>query len=480
MTEIKGTHEITYDEIDAINTTRLWHSNKSPSALEKIRKLLARLHAPATIQRGFSTEIKNQAPYVEKLKDIVKKITGKEATYVPMDKVPEYREKNQELWKEYLAAKRAVDGVYKNALQNYVTDIGSPQPINEVREHLESQGIEHRLPHEGFTGLIGADGRLYTKHGDLIVPGIPSHEAKIIENRSYDPEKDKSPDNRDRNFVFTTILPTKNAKGESNTQYYYTDTKQKQKDVHKFDVVQQMLKIEKKIVGAWRKDLMQHDDEAKKIMATQCEITYLTAMRIGGKDNENKKGKTYGLTTLLVGNVKRKGNAIVLEYIGKDSAQQSHKITPDTKFEDEVIHVINVLIAGKKRAELLWENEGVVYGDSKLRAYFKTVCSVPGATPHKIRHMRGTRLAMQELPKLQEKLLSKRNLTQSTVDSEFKASITKIGKLLGHVRGIGGEAVPTWSTALANYIDPGVVKDFYSAFEDRGIRMSKSVLNAIS
>ena len=473
MPSIRKNHEVDYEEIDLINTARLWHGNRAPAKIASIKKLINRLHLSSDIQRGFTEEIKSQGPFIEILKETVKKLTGKEGLVIPMEKIPEYREKDPELWKVYLEASRAVNGIYKSALHNYITQVGSPQPIQKVREHLESLGIVHRLPNKAFTGMIDNEGRLYTNDGKLI-KGVPSPESKIVQNKDYEHDAEG------KSSVFKTILPTKNAKGENNEAYYYTEEKLKENKQGKFDVIQRMLKVERKMVAAWRKDLVQNTDEDSKVLAAQCEITYLTAMRIGGAGNENKKGKTYGLTTLLVGNLKKRGTSIALDYIGKDAVHQTHVISPGDRYEKEVIRVLNILAEGKRRADLLFELDGVVFGASKLRTYFKKICPIAEATPHKIRHLRGTRLADEMLPPLQAKLLKKRNLSQAMVNEEFKNAVTKIGKILGHVRGVKTEAKATWSTAVNAYIDPSVVLDFYAGFADMGIRVPKFLLRAVN
>jgi len=385
-----------------------------------------------------------------------------------------YRNEKPDLWEAYLHARTNVNAVYKQELHNVTAKPGT-LPIGEVRKQLEAKKIVHNLPAKELDKhLIDGEGLVYTEHGDRIT-GVPAAESKIRVNPDYDRNKD-SESGKNNNWVFQAILPTKNAKGVNNKQYYYTENKKGVNKAHKFDVVQEMLKIEKKIVNGWRKDLKSRD-MAVAIPAAQCEITYITACRIGGKDNENKNGKTFGLTTWTVGDVKRRGESILFDYIGKDTVHQIHKIDPKTPEEQRVIEIVKKLCAGKPRVAELWTFDDTTYTAAKLRTYFSHICPVEGATPHKIRHLRGTRLAMQILEPLKEKLLKqKKPVTQSIVDKEFKDAMTKVGSLLGHVRGVESEAKATWSTAVKSYIDPGTMIEFYESFEDAGVRVPKFLL----
>lgn len=467
---------VTFDEVALIKSLFSWHTSKNPTQLANIRKLVSRVKMPELLRNAFVKDAGSQTEYVEKLQQIVKQLTGKPGTFISMVDAPKYRDEKPDLWKAYLSAARNVNAVYKQELHNITAKTGT-LPIGEIRKQLEAKKIVHNLPAKELDKhLIDGEGRIYTEHGDRIT-GVPAAEAKIRVNPDYDKNKDNE-SGKNNNWVFQTVLPTKNAKGVNNTQYYYTENKKGVNKAHKFDVVQQMLKIEKKIVSGWRKDL-KSKNMAVAIPAAQCEITYLTACRIGGKDNENKKGKTFGLTTWTVGNVKRRGESILFDYVGKDSVHQIHKIDPKSPEEQRVIAVVKKLCEGKPRAAELWAFDGTTYTAEKLRSYFSHICPVEGATPHKIRHLRGTRLAVQMLEPLKEKLLKqKKPVTQSLVDKEFKDAMTKVGSLLGHVRGVESEAKATWSTAVKSYIDPGTMIEFYESFEDAGVRVPKFLLTA--
>lgn len=473
MAKIRSNNKVSFDEIATLNALRSWHATQNENSLNIARKLLTRINMPKLLQQEFVQDVKSQAVYLKNLEHIVKQLTGTPGYTVPMEDAANIRETAPEaLWKQYLDARKAADLIYKQELHNYMAQHGSPQPIQNVRKHLQQKGVKaHRLPPMGFEGQIDAEGHLYTSEGKKLAVNTLYPGATVVMNPDYDSAKDLEA-GKNNNWYIKTILPTLNAKGGNNTQYIYVNDKRKVNQNAKFEVVQQMLQQEATIVGKWRKDLSS-TDATICVPAAQCEISYLTAARIGGKDNENKQGKTYGLTTWLAGNVKKRGPSLIFDYVGKDSVQQQHTLSPDTPAIERVIKIVNTLLVDKKRSDPLWEYAGHEFNDSRLRAYFKTVCSVPGATIHKIRHLRGTRLMEEQLPGLTEKLLKSRTLSQAMVDSAVKSAAEAVGDLLGHRRGVGEAQKITPLTALKSYIDPSLLNDFYDSLQERNIRRPK-------
>jgi hypothetical protein len=396
--------------------------------------------------------------------------------YVPLEQQTELRKKNPSVWSEYLAIRRELNAMYRQELRDFVRDRGGSAPVEDARRYFEQRGIPHRLP-KGFDGLVGEDGNLLTKHGKPLKTGIGGDvnnidpAARIVMNPKYDPKLDSTGKKGDGNWVFKAILPTKKAGTDrNNEQYFYTGDRHLKNRAAKFDVVEKLLACEERMVRAWRKDLMGKDWE-RQILAAQCELIYETCARVGGRDNQNRNGQTFGLTTLTVGHVKKRGNSLILDYVGKDSAQQRHILKPETPAMRKVIAVILDLCESKKRKDLLWEKDGIVFNANRLRTYFRQISGVPDASPHKLRHLRGTRLARTELELVSEKLAKRRGgVDQRSVDAAFKEALTTVGKLLGHVKGVGTEQKTTWTTAAKNYIDPSVMIEFYEQWRSSGVR----------
>ena len=459
-------------ELSLYTDARSWLRSGSDNSYARIQKLIGKAGLGKGLVHSFAAGAPDAAPAVQAVREIVRKLTGRAGDQVPLEDTVALREKKPALWKDYLAAKRAVNEIYKQAIREYVRSSKDGNvDIDEAIAYLEKQGIPHPLP-KGYVGRVNEDGALMTEDGVLLKTGTGGDvmridpQATIVMNPAYNPNGGKG-----ATWYFKTILPTKSASGRNNEQYFYTGEKLSENRAHKFQVIEGLMANEAKMVKRWRADL-QGANFDKKVLAAQCELVYDTCARVGGKDNANKKGQTFGLTTLRVGNVKRKGTSRILEYIGKDAALQKHVLKPSGQAMRTVIELLDDLTEGKVRNDLLWEHDGVIYDANKLRTYFKQVAGVPGATPHKLRHLRGTRLAQQELDKVLEALQKSRSgVSQSAVDKAFQAALTNVGKILGHVKGIGAEQKTVWSTAAKNYVDPSVMVEFYKQFQQTGVRV---------
>lgn len=476
MQTIKQDKQIYHDEIDLLNAFRLWHTGAvegKPAKLDVIRKLLGGIKAfPKPALTVLRAEAGDPSEDIVAMKHVVKALTGKEGMFISMTDREKLRDSHPKEWAEYLAIKARLNKIYKTHLMNHIRDIGSPQPLDQVRKHMHEQGIPHALPPKEFKGLIGDAGELYTVHGSKLAGTPPAQDAKVSMNPNYDPAKDQVGGAKDNNFYAVVTNPSVNRNGKNNTVYLYTQEKVTANRKARFQLVSDLIDQEKKYVTAWRRDL-RGKDIPKRILAAMCEITYLTALRVGGKGNGTVDEETFGLSTLTVGDVKKRGDAILLEYKGKKGVPQKHSISPATNDEKRVIDTVWLCAEGKRRADELWTYDGEVFNASKLNKYLKSVCSVPGATVHKLRHVRGTGIALTILPPLAEKLNKKRDpLTQTLVDAEFKKAMTQVGKLLGHMAGIDGAQKIQWSTAAKNYVDPAVIKDF---FDEIDVKPSKTM-----
>jgi hypothetical protein len=92
-------------------------------------------------------------------------------------------------------------------------------------------------------------------------------------------------------------------------------------------------------------------------------------------------------------------------------------------------------------------------------------------TVHKLRHVKGTEVFKQLLEENKAKIFERKNpLTQAEADKMLKLLATKVGGILGHVRGVGAGQKVTGATALQAYIDPSVVRDYYTRLNLRAPR----------
>ena len=412
----------------------------------------------------------NNAITVKALRRCVKKMIGVPKSFVPVDKVADARADFPDEWKEYLALAKMVRDASNSIIMDASRAANGKLTVPKAREILESIGLPCHLP-KGFDGYIDKNGALVTKSGRPIhtAGGQPVYRvdpsAKIVMNPAY---KEGAEGNQ---WVFKAVFPTVNAKGKNNEGYFYTDNHRKVSRVGKFNLVEQMLGLEKKMVRGWRQALIKKTITDTKVYATQCELIYDTCARVGSVGNANRKGSTYGLTTLEARHVTFRGNGATIKYVGKDAVVQQHRIAPATKELAAVIDMLKLLREGKRPKDPLWELEGKLYNASGLRAYFRTLCPIAGASPHKIRHLRGTRLALGLFEKAADVLLGKKTPpTEKQVHEVFQKALMEVGKILGHVRGVGTDQKTTWTTAAKSYVDVGVMLQFYDQFADFKIR----------
>ncbi len=223
---------------------------------------------------------------------------------------------------------------------------------------------------------------------------------------------------------------------------------------------------------------MRNTNPEVRIPATLVELSFLTCIRIGTVGNATKGAPTEGLTTLKVGNIKKRGTSRVLDYVGKDAVHQISVIAPITTENRQIVKLLDELSmttddegkrVPKARKDFLFTHEGTYYSAARVRAYWKAITG--SSKFHKIRTLRGTLLATQLLNEAADSVLKKRTIDQKVVDAAFKAALTQVGSLLGHVRGVGTNQKVTWATAAASYVDPPVQRDFYAKFADKGIRL---------
>lgn len=84
-------------------------------------------------------------------------------------------------------------------------------------------------------------------------------------------------------------------------------------------------------------------------------------------------------------------------------------------------------------------------------------------TVHKLRHVKGTQVFKELLAENEAKIFNRKTpMSQGEADKTLKFLATKVGAILGHVRGVGEGQKVTGATALQAYIDPAVILDYYS------------------
>jgi hypothetical protein len=361
------------------------------------------------------------------------------------------------------------NAVWRDELTAFVNKSGKKAvPYTDIYNYLNSKKIDNPLT-PGFTGLMDANGKIYTTKGKAIIGAIPTKDSgfTIKMNDEYDPREDNQ-------NVYTTI---NNKTGEV-SQHVYTVNYRKNKNEIKFQAVHELMKKIDKIQKTWLTFLRRSDFSRPCVAATVLQTVWAFGARLGTKGNatQTTRGRvsTYGIGTLERRHVKIQGNTVTLAYPGKKAVRQVHVINGGAGTEAKYMAKNIIMFCKDKQPnDKIFQYEDPegrlrTISGGELRGFFRKLGAPQEATPHKIRHVKGTELFMQLVAEHKDEL--KVGITQAKGDKLFKEICAKVGELLGHVRGIGKQQKPTGATAMGNYIAPDVMIQFY---KDLKLRMPK-------
>jgi hypothetical protein len=439
--------------LDLVVACAAYFVSESPRALQKVMKLAVDLDEPE-INAAFVVKPADQKSFVKPLQKIVKATTGKEGSILTAEEQKKLKAKFPNLHKEYLHLRKQFNESWRMAMRKYIVDSGRKAlPFTKVVGFLEGKGLKHTLP-KGFEGLIDANGKLYTTAGKLIKT-IPGPGFSVQMNPDYDPKKDDQ-------YVFTTI---NDATGDR-SQHVYTVNYSKTKTTEKFEKVRALGAVIGKIHAKWIPYMKRSDKSPQCVASTMLDIIMHFSARIGSMANATGGQSTQGLSTLLVKNLRVKGQGVVLDYKGKDAVRQIHVIDGTTPESKILVKNLKLFVQGKDPKDFLFtfvwnERESRMTGNM-VNKWFAKLGAPEGVTVHKLRHTRGTQIFEDLLKENEDKIFNaKKPLTQAQADAWFKKLATEVGEQLGHVRGVGKQQKVTPSTAIANYIDPTIMVGYY-------------------
>lgn len=419
-------------------------------ALSRIEKNVGYLQ-DTSLASLFQAEIENQDAAKSKAEKLAKKMGGEG---VNIDAEARKKYKGTATLKEFNAAKRSLNAVPKNFIMNLVRSSGEPYlPVHDVLHSLKEAGIKvHTVP-EGFDGMIDDNMRYYTTAGKLLA-GSPTGEIHM--NPEYDPKKDNS-------FVCEY-----KAQMAQNFSYLYTTSYKARRTKAKFEKVAQFDKKFDSLRKKWLRDFKADGITTQKgVFAMLAELVYQTSGRIGSTAGKTDGKTTYGISTLLVGHYKLRGKDRLLEYSGKKAQIQKHKLMTSNPNQKLIIEALDEMAKGKVRKDRLITFKGRGVTGSGLNKYLKSIGLPSGVTVHKFRTMRGTVLAKKILEKNPFKNRT-RQPKATVVNKWLKTALEKVAKELGHF----SNGKITVATAIANYIDPVILGDFYN---EVGIRMPVTI-----
>jgi hypothetical protein len=451
-TDIQKDPHIPQNLVDMLTAASIYLMSRNQNKLASLTRLVTDLDEP-NLAQAFVVGPQDQKSFVKPLQKIVKVFTGRNDAVLTAEESKALKAKKPELHAEYLRLRKEFNLAWRTELRNYVFESGKKAiDYKKAVAYLEGRGMKHTLP-VGFEGLIDGNGKIYTSAGKMIktMPG-PGFSVKM--NPDYDPKLDDQ-------YVFTTV----SAEGTGG-QHVYTVAYSKAKTEQKFEKVHKLMASIEAIRKKWLPFVKKSDKSPQCVASTMLEIVYQYSARIGSVGNSTGGKETFGLSTLLVKNLKLSGNKAVLAYPGKDAVPQKHVIDGSSALSKVLVSNLSKLADGKDAKEALFT---YVFNDKEQRMsagsvnkWFTKLGAPKDVTVHKMRHVKGTQIFEALLEEHKDKIFNPdKPLTQANADAVFKKLATAVGAQLGHVRGMGTGAKVTPSTAIQNYIDPGLMVSFY-------------------
>lgn len=450
---IKHTAEDIYDNSDIpnsyislLNDLGLYLRNQSEPAYKRITKGISILN-DININKMFIQQVDTkQSSQISNLKKIVKKLTGKEDVKIDAATAKKVRTKYEDLYKQYLKLRRETLDTYKRTLLNIIRSSGKKYlEVNKVLRLLKQKGISvHTIP-KGFEGFIGDDGSLYTVEGKHIT-GIPL--GSVVMNPSYNPKTDNS-------YVFSSDGDGTFATSQ---RYYTDDYKQKARKV-KYEKAKKFSGKLDTIRNKWLTALKRWTGDSTSVAALMLEIAYRTSARIGGRGMTAGK-ETYGLSTWRPKHITIKPNEIKIKYKGKKGMLQQHTIKAEDNVSKLIIKHIKELVQDKDKNDLVFtDDKGRHVNAIVVNQYLKSLGSP--VTIHKLRTAAGTSLMQSLLDN--SKWKTKKEINDRELEKWVKEQAIQVGKKLGHqsTDAKTGKTKIVGTTAINNYINPQVIKNFY-------------------
>ena len=432
-----------------------WFKNQNASSHKYLCKIVSRCDSPY-IRSMITEEAPDQKQVQKDLKGICAKLGFKGKAALTPDECLEAKSADPEVYKQYLALRRAHAMSWKTELSNYVKASGKPiVPCQEALDHLADLGIEHAMP-TGFTGGIDAEGNWYTQAG-LLLGNVP-----------------KAP-------VFTTITMKTKADGDAEWvckankpdgtySYVYTKDHNEKSWTHKYEVANSLIKNIEKYRRKWLQNIKEpfKYGDANAVASVVIELLYLSSDRAGSVAGGNEGSQGFGMCSILCKHVTlRPDGGFLISYKGKGAVQFKFQLRPGNGKDKVICEVIAKLKEGKHPQDPVFSIEKangswkpVSYG--AVTSYFKSLAG--GANIHKLRTVAGTRLFNEEALKVQEKFAGKKVDEKQAISMVLKIA-TLVGKKLGHIKTDAQGNISTQPmTSLKNYIDFAAQVQFFAFF----------------
>lgn len=290
--DIRAQEEFTTQELKLLQNIGSYLRTDSPNALATVERFAGVTESP-WIARKMKPEVGSQDSAGTQLRKLVKKMVGRDGTFLTLEEAKLASATYPEVYREYLMYSREFNKVWKNALVEFVRQSGQRLvPYADLLAYLDGNGIIYRLPH-GFTGLVDDQGRFYTRDGELI-NGVPSATTspEVKMNPKYGPE---SP------WVFQALK----SNGAAPT-YFYTEAFSKAQARQKFAAVKAVEDKLPKARARWFQNVKNFDPtDTTSVASVILELLWQFAARIGSPNNP-----TFGISTLQMKHIHPRPNEI--------------------------------------------------------------------------------------------------------------------------------------------------------------------------
>ena len=444
--------DITKDQLKLLKNIVSISKRGSETALKNFHKSVQLLGEPHLTAMFKHKQTVDQSKTIKDLDTFCMRTMKKKFADLTLEDRDTLREKKPDLYKTYLKLNRDISQAIKDAIRDNVRQSGSKLiKISEMVRLLSKAKIQNKLP--AFDGMIDETGAIYNKLGVKLNGSVT---GRIELNPAYNPKTDDT-------YVFLHYPLF----GAGLPQRVYTVNYKQSKTVSKFGIVDELIKKVPAMRKKWLADLTGPIGELNTVCALILELTYITSARIGTANSAT------GLSTLVCKEfLSTAANAFTLSYTGKSGVKQKHVIPTVNAITKKLKRMLLELKKGKKPSDYLMTygpKKALVTG-SKVNSYLKSVGAPEGATIHKFRHMRGTLLAQVALAK--HPFGKGKAAKESEVNKWILEKLKSVGEKLGHMN---GDKV-TATTAIQNYIDPNILKDWFAAI---GVRPNSAIQAAI-
>ena len=390
----------------------------------------------------------------EKMADIVLKLVGRRNDPIlTLAEIRDLRESHPREMEKYAELRKIFATNYKAALLRMVRASGA-ETVSTQRANSYLDGLGYNYIPKGFVGRIDEKGALYTTENKLIAGNLI---GEVVMNPNYDAKKDNT---------YVCSLKS-NMTQKLRTQAFNLGNKRAA-----FNKVAAFAENVDEHRKSWVKDLKSLDERVQTI-AAMVEAIYEVQARIGGDSTNKDDEERFGMSTLQVKHLKVGSDGIHFDYPGKKGTRQTHWLRPTTPVSKQVIAIIKNRIKNKRPNDLVFTYRGVRIPAQAVNNYLKS--KGLNVTIHKFRHLKGTKMAMEILNKSPFK--KSERPSQASVEKWVKEEFKKIGEVLHHRTGTGEKEKVVSSTAINAYVDPDLLKGF---FTDLGLRVPKWVPKSTS